>query len=56
MGIPGRGEQHEGVKTAVIWVCKELSVAGMKSACEGGVTWKAEKAGRHQIMKSALNT
>lgn len=53
MGIPGRGEQHEVVKTAVTWVCKELSVAEMKSACEGG--W-GEMEGRHQIMKSALNT
>lgn len=55
-GHSRQGEQLEVVKTAVIRVCKGLSMAGMKSKCEGGVGWKAGKGGRHQIMKPALNT
>ena len=55
-GHSRQGEQLEVVKTAVIQVCKDMSMAGMKSICEGGVGWKAEKGGRHQIMKPALNT
>lgn len=31
-------------------------MAGMKSICEGRVGRKAEKVGRHQVIKPDLNT